>query len=90
VEGETTIDLENLPGDPLELVERQDRLRDVARLTKATKGCAVLHRSPPTPAGRSIGVCVTPGPTAFTRMLWGAHSLAATFTSMLSAALDAQ
>jgi hypothetical protein len=38
----------------------------------------------------SIGVWVTPGPTALTRMPQSAHSNAATCTTMLSAAFDAQ
>ena len=37
-----------------------------------------------------MGVCVTPGPMALTLMPRGPHSKAATLTSMLRAAFDAQ
>src|ERR1700733_15331244 len=40
--------------------------------------------------GPSIGVCVTPGPMALPLMPRGPHSHAATLTSMLRAAFDAQ
>ena len=57
----------------------------VRRATPANQG--ELWAEAPRP---SIGVAVTPGATALTRSPSAPHSAAATWTSMLSAAFDAQ
>ncbi len=55
----------------------------------AVRPATPVSHAPSRGAGPSIGVSVTPGATALTRMA-GAHSRAATRTTMSSAALEAQ
>src|SRR3954447_11340866 len=52
------------------------------RRARAVRSCTAASQPDSVGARPSIGVSVTPGPTAFTRMPYGPHSHAATWTIM--------
>ena len=97
VQREPAVALEDLPGDPLHGVQGLDRLGDVGGLAQAAQRRAAAtpasHGDPSTVVAGprpSIGVRVTPGATALTRMPESPHSSAAAWTSMESAAFEAE